>query len=183
MICSNCGLFNAAGSFCTSCGTALAATAAVAPAAATSAKLDSKKKIMIAGAVGVLVIGAVAFVSTRPSPAIPYLTEVCESLDPVESFSSEYDSDELTILLRTIKSDIDTSVDKDEVLGKPFLEIVPMMQNVVDDLADYESDSARYRLFDSTFALLSAIESLGDASEQSDELEALIDTICVPYLN
>jgi len=183
MICSNCGLFNAAGAFCTSCGTALAAAPGAAPAAAATPKLDSKKKLIIAGAVSVLIIGAVGFVVTRPSPAIPYLTEVCETLDPVESFSSEYESDELTILLRTVRGDINTGVEKDSDLARPFLEVVPLMEAVVTGLEEYERKLATYNLFKSSWALLSAVEGLSDASDESDKLESLVDTLCVPYLN
>jgi len=182
MICSNCGLFNAAGAFCTSCGTALAAVSGAASTAAAP-KLDSKKKLIIAGAVSVLVIGAVGFLVTRPSPAIPYLTDVCESLDPIESFSSEYKSDELTILLRTVRGDINTGVEKDSDLARPFLEVVPLMEAVVTGLEEWEQKMATYRLFKSSWALLSALEGLSDASDESDKLESLVDTLCVPYLN
>lgn len=174
-----------AGQTCAECGNiaqAAGSTEGATETAAPAGFFASKKNQQITAVAAVLFVLLAGFIGLKvfkKSPAIPYLTSACETLNPIDF--SKQNKPENEALLASIKSDIDTAANLDATAAAPFLKITSDLE-IIMDATNANNMQFALMLTLNTYSNLKSIQrELDRIIKLGEALEVDIDTACTAY--
>ena len=155
-----------------------AATETAAPANFFASK-KNQQITAVAAVIFVLLAGFVGFKVLKKSPAIPYLTSACETLDPIDFSKQNKAENEAT--LSSIESDIETAAGLDATAAVPFQSIVSDLKTIMEATNANNMQFALMLTFNSYTNLKSIQRELDRIIKLGEVLEVDIDAACADY--
>lgn len=163
------------GEFCTECGM----PAVLSEPAGFFASKRNQQITAVATVILLLIAGLVGYKVFKKSPAFPYLTSVCNTLNPVDF--GKQNKAENQALFSSIQSDIEVAANLDAIAAAPFQKISSDLETIM-NATDANNMQFALMLTLKTYSNIKSIQrELDRIIKLGETLEGDIDVACSSY--